>query len=41
MAIGYFGVRWVPAAPGKAGRVLTLQLVALVAALAPVFLLGL
>ena len=35
-----FAVSWLPRLPGQAGRILLLQIVAMVAALAPVFLLG-
>jgi hypothetical protein len=39
--IAWFAARWLPRAPGQALLVLALQLVAALAALAPVFLLGL
>ncbi|MFL5606631.1 MAG: hypothetical protein ACJ8AD_09315 [Gemmatimonadaceae bacterium] len=39
--IAYFAIRWLPQAPREAAAVLALQLVAVVAALAPVFLLQL
>jgi hypothetical protein len=39
--IGYFAIRWLPRAPRRALPVLALQLLAALAALAPVFLLGL
>lgn len=39
--IAYFAVRWLPRAPRQAFGVLALQAVAGIAALAPVFLLGL
>lgn len=38
--IAWFGIRWLKEAPRAAAAVLTLQLVAVLAALAPVFLLG-
>ncbi len=39
--VAWFGARWLPRAPGKAVFVLILQAVALLAALAPVYMLGL
>lgn len=39
--IAFFAVRWLPQAPREARLVLALQLAAALAALAPVFLLGL
>jgi hypothetical protein len=39
--IAYFSLRWLPRAPRQASQILALQLVAALAALAPVFLLGL
>ncbi len=39
--IAYFALKWLPQSPGKALRVLALQVVAAVAACAPVFLLKL
>jgi hypothetical protein len=39
--IAYFAIRWLPKAPGPGVVVLVLQLVAGLAAAAPVFLLGL
>jgi hypothetical protein len=39
--IAWFAARWLPRAPTQALRVLALQLVAVLAALAPVFLLRL
>ena len=38
--IGYFAIRWLPESPRQAVAILVLQAVAAVAALAPVFLLG-
>ena len=38
--VAFFAVRWLPRAPKPALRVLALQFVAVLAALAPVFLLG-
>ena len=38
--IGYFAIRWLPESPRQALAILVLQAVAAVAALAPVFLLG-
>lgn len=39
--IAYFGIKWLPRAPGEALSVLALQIGAVLAALAPVFLLEL
>jgi hypothetical protein len=39
--VAWFAARWLPRAPGKALLVLILQAVALLAALAPVYMLGL
>lgn len=39
--IAYFALKWLPQAPGKAWRVLALQVVAAVAACAPVYMLKL
>ena len=39
--IAFFAVKWLPQAPKEAIAVLALQMVAVLAALAPVFLLGL
>jgi hypothetical protein len=39
--VAWFGARWLPRAPAKAVLVLILQAVALLAALAPVYMLGL
>jgi hypothetical protein len=39
-ALGYFAIRWLPEEPGAALRVLALHVVAILAALAPVYLLG-
>lgn len=39
--IAYFAIKWLPQAPKEALAVLALQFVAVLAALAPVFLLGL
>jgi hypothetical protein len=36
-AVGYFALKWLPRAPGKALRVLALQFVAALAACAPVY----
>lgn len=36
----YFAVRWVPQSPRKAGPILAAQIVAALAAMAPIFLLG-
>lgn len=36
-AIGYFALKWLPQAPGKGLRVLALQVVAALAACAPVY----
>lgn len=41
LVIAFFAVKWLPRAPRQAIGVLVLQAVALLAALAPVFLLGL
>jgi hypothetical protein len=39
--IGYFAIRWLPEAPQQALRVLAVQLIAALAAMAPVFILKL
>ena len=39
LAVGYFAVRWLPRAPRPAVQVLVVQIVAVLAALAPVYLL--
>ena len=36
----FFGIKWLPRAPGQAISVLAVQALAMIAALAPVFLLG-
>jgi hypothetical protein len=39
--IAFFAIKWLPQAPKEASLVLALQFAAVLAALAPVFLLGL
>jgi hypothetical protein len=39
LAVAYFAIRWLPRAPRQALQVLAVQLVAMLAALAPVYLL--
>ena len=41
LLVAFFAIKWLPRAPGQALAILALQAVAGIAALAPVFILGL